>query len=129
MSFYNRLRELCESNGFPVSYLSQNIPDLNASPATISFWKKGSAPRTETVKKIADYFGVTPEYLLGAESGHASFSASVKIGDGNVIGDNNTVTTNSEQEQAILDIFKKLDIYKQAELLLYARKLEQESDQ
>lgn len=128
MTFYNRVRELCEANGFPVSYLEQKIPDLNASPATISFWKRGSAPRTETVKKIADYFNVSPEYLLTGKSSHETFSASVEIGDGNVIGDNNTVMTCSEQEQAILDIFKSLDIYKQAELLLYAKKLQQETD-
>ena len=130
MTMYDRIKDLCESHGFAISFLADHVPNLDIKPSSINAWKNGSVPKKRKIYQIADYFGVTPEYLInGDNTGKATFSASVEIGDGNVIGDNNTVTTCTEQEQAILDIFKKLDIYKQAELLLYARKLEQESDQ
>ncbi len=35
---------------------------LNKSNAT--FWKKGSIPKGETLQKLADYFGVSVDYLL-----------------------------------------------------------------
>jgi len=38
------------------------------TPSTFSDWKKGRAvPKTEKLKKIADYFGVSLSYLTGAE--------------------------------------------------------------
>jgi transcriptional regulator with XRE-family HTH domain len=38
---------------------------LGLSNATATKWKNGSAPRATTVRKIADYFGVSASYLLG----------------------------------------------------------------
>lgn len=38
--------------------------DLGLSTAIATRWKNGSVPRDTTLKKIADYFGVTPEDLL-----------------------------------------------------------------
>lgn len=43
------------------------------------------------------------------------------IGNGNIIGDKLT-----EQETALLDIFKKLDVIKQAQLLACVAELEKE---
>lgn len=38
------------------------------TPSTFSDWKKGRAvPKTEKLKKIADYFGVSLGYLTGAD--------------------------------------------------------------
>ena len=31
----------------------------------VSAWKSGTKPRIETISKIADYFGVSTDYLLG----------------------------------------------------------------
>lgn len=39
--------------------------ELGFSRATVSNWKSGGIPRETAIRKIADYFGVTPEYLLG----------------------------------------------------------------
>lgn len=38
--------------------------DLGLSVATATKWKQGSIPRDTTLKLIADYFGVSTEYLL-----------------------------------------------------------------
>ena len=43
--------------------------ELGFSVATATHWKQGAVPRSTTLQKIADYFGVTAESLLAdAES-------------------------------------------------------------
>lgn len=42
--------------------------DLGLSTATSTKWKNGAQPRDTTLRKIADYFGVTVEYLIGKET-------------------------------------------------------------
>ena len=39
--------------------------ELGLTRATVSNWKKGGAPRETALRKIADYFGVSVDYLLG----------------------------------------------------------------
>lgn len=39
--------------------------ELGFSNATCNKWKNGSVPSSTTAAKIADYFGVTTDYLLG----------------------------------------------------------------
>lgn len=42
--------------------------DTGISQATLSDWKKGRCiPKADKLQKIADYFGVTIEYLIGKE--------------------------------------------------------------
>jgi transcriptional regulator with XRE-family HTH domain len=43
--------------------------DLGLSTAIATKWKNGSAPRDTTLKKIADYFGVSPDSLVSAPIG------------------------------------------------------------
>jgi transcriptional regulator with XRE-family HTH domain len=40
---------------------------LGLSAATATKWKKGAVPRDTTLQRVADYFGVTVDYLLGEE--------------------------------------------------------------
>lgn len=62
--FYDRFIELCEKNGVKPTPL---VVSMGLSSSNVSIWKKGSTPRPAIVKKIADYFGVTTDYLLGGE--------------------------------------------------------------
>ena len=62
--FYKKLRDLCEERNMTVNELVR-ILDLSSGSPTA--WKSGSAPRQSTVIKLADYFGVTTDYLLGKE--------------------------------------------------------------
>ena len=39
--------------------------ELGFSRATVSNWKNGGVPRETALLKIASYFNVTPDYLLG----------------------------------------------------------------
>ena len=40
--------------------------DIGISKATVTGWKNGSTPSDATLRKIADYFGVSPEELTGS---------------------------------------------------------------
>lgn len=43
--------------------------ELGINKSNVSNWKNnGYTPRGEALNKIADYFGVTTDYLLGAEA-------------------------------------------------------------
>lgn len=64
MSTYEKIKELCEKAGFPISAIREKVPGLSISKASITGWKKGSKPRPDKIKAIADFFGVTVEYLL-----------------------------------------------------------------
>lgn len=62
--FYDRFMKLCKENGVKPTPL---VVSMGLSSSNVSIWKKGSTPRPAIVKKIADYFGVTTDYLLGGE--------------------------------------------------------------
>lgn len=63
--FYKRLRDLCEEKNMTVNEL---VKILNLSSGSPTAWKNGAIPRSATLGKIADYFAVTADYLLGKES-------------------------------------------------------------
>ena len=42
--------------------------DLGISTGLQTGWKNGASPRQSTIKKIADYFGVSVSYLLEDET-------------------------------------------------------------
>lgn len=39
--------------------------ELGITSGTATKWKNGAVPQDRTIKKIADYFGVTVEYIKG----------------------------------------------------------------
>lgn len=57
-----RIRELCKSKGVTVQGLEKELGFSNASIA-----KANSNMKAEKLKAIADYFGVTMEYLMTGE--------------------------------------------------------------
>ena len=60
--FWKRIMELCyEKKTSPTAVCA----DLGLSNATSTKWKKGAIPRESTLNKLAEYFGVTVDYLLG----------------------------------------------------------------
>ena len=67
--FYDRFKELCERKGVSCNKAAIEIGLSNATPTK---WKKtGATPVGETLDKIAAYFGVTTDYLLGKEKKNA----------------------------------------------------------
>lgn len=62
--FWDVFLSLCAKKG-----ISPNgaCADLGLSNAIATKWKSGAVPRFATLRKIADYFGVSVNYLLGEE--------------------------------------------------------------
>ena len=59
---YKRITNLCADNGIPIAKLET---DLGFSNALIKKWKRTSSPSIDKVIKIADYFKVSVDYLVG----------------------------------------------------------------
>lgn len=59
--FYEKLQSLCAKNGISVTKMCQEIGLATSAPVR---WKRGSVPNMTTLFKIAEYFGIEPEYFL-----------------------------------------------------------------
>lgn len=63
--FYDAFKLLCEKKGVSPK---RAVTEMGLSNSLATKWKNtGAIPKGETLAKIADYFGVSVEYLLGTE--------------------------------------------------------------
>lgn len=62
--FYEIYSDLCKSKGVSLSKAAEQI---GLSRTSVVKWKSGTTPSGATLTKIADYFGVSVDYLLGNE--------------------------------------------------------------
>lgn len=63
MAFYERFEWLCEDKGVTPT---QAARDVGIRQSVVSMWKKrGSTPSGKTLNKLAEYFEVSTDYLLG----------------------------------------------------------------
>ena len=60
--FWDRFSELCKKNGVTPNAVCSTI---GKSTATATHWKNGSTPNGDVLIKIAEYFNVPVDYLLG----------------------------------------------------------------
>lgn len=60
--FYDTFLGLCAARGESPSRVAKQI---GLSNAAASGWKNGKTPSQVTLVKLANYFNVTPDYLLG----------------------------------------------------------------
>jgi len=60
--FYEKLKKLCFERGISVSKMAN---DLEISTTTATGWKRGAKPQPAQVKKIAKYFNVLVDELVG----------------------------------------------------------------
>lgn len=62
--FWETFNDLCRQNGISANAVAKQ---LSIASGTVTEWKKGRTPYNATLKKIADYFNVSVDYLLGKE--------------------------------------------------------------
>ncbi|MCD7740699.1 MAG: helix-turn-helix domain-containing protein [Ruminococcus sp.] len=62
--FWEKCQKLCEYNNQKMRDVAKN---LNISSATITKWKNGTTPNPKYVNEIANYFGVSVDYLLNED--------------------------------------------------------------
>ena len=97
--FSGRLKELRKSQNLTLQQLGEKIGATKATIGNLENCNK--QPSLTMIEKLAEFFGVSVDYLLG-------FSDNAKL---------------SAQEKALLDLFNKMDVVKQAQLLVFAAEL------
>ena len=60
--FFTRLKQLCDERNISVY---RACTDIGLNRSAVAKWKGGGQPNGTTAAKLADYFGVTTDYLLG----------------------------------------------------------------
>ena len=60
--FWNNYVTLCAKQGVSPNAVAKS---LSIASGTVTNWKNGAVPQNATLKKIADYFNVTVDYLIG----------------------------------------------------------------
>lgn len=60
--FYEKYRKLCSERGKSDNAVAAEI---GLSNSTVTTWKQGAIPRRPTIKKVADYFGISVEEMMG----------------------------------------------------------------
>lgn len=63
--FWQRFYVLCKQNNLSPSAVAKK---LSIAYGSLTAWKGGRIPNSTTLQVIADYFGVTTDYLLGKEN-------------------------------------------------------------
>ena len=107
-TFQKRFSDLIESSDKTITAIAK---DLHVSNQTISAWKIGTrSPKSPTVIVIADYFGVTVEWLMGfdvektKDEKEQVFSEDPEIR----IVSGMMETMSQEQKQQVIDLIKIL---------------------
>lgn len=74
--FKQNFINFCNKKGESPSFVCRQV---GLAPATFSCWNENSIPRQATLQRIADYFGVTPEDLVGTTPRKKSGVPAAKI--------------------------------------------------
>ena len=59
--FFNRFKALCDDKNISVY---RACTDIGLNRSAVAKWKNGGKPNGSTAARLADYFGVTTDYLL-----------------------------------------------------------------
>lgn len=114
--FYTTFENLCRDNHIAPSAVARKLGMSSSAPGR---WKTGSLPDLGTAQKIAEYFGVSIDFLVKGESARESITATGRsvVLHGNT--GNNTVAQGniqtagdqlSDMEKELLRIFRKMDM-------------------
>ena len=98
--FYDNYIKLCNSINKSPSSVAE---DIGIKRSTVTRWKQGNSLTDANLIKVADYFGVTKDYLLGNEE-------QKKPDDQKAIGLNDTryVDLNAENKAMIDALIERL---------------------
>ena len=77
MTFYERYCELCRGKGLK-PHSRTTAEKIGISNALVTAWKKGSKPKSVTLEKLSEFFGVSIDYLL---NGYESIESNDMVND------------------------------------------------
>ena len=76
--FFNRFRALCEQKNVSVY---RACTDIGLNRSAVAKWKSGGKPNGSTAAKLAAYFDVTTDYLLGQSEDQTPASSLRAVSD------------------------------------------------
>lgn len=109
---FNKIEELLKSHNMTLNKLSKTV---GLPYMTLKNWKlRGSSPRLENVKKIADYFGVPVEYFFEDDSENLDQNINIKITDSTlnnseVTGIKNNFVSSKKQDEYIKKVSELME--------------------
>lgn len=134
--FYERLKLLCEEKGIKLTNL---IQELGMSSGNMNKWKNGVVPKGNTLSKLADYFNVSVDYLIGKTDEQTNIYHTNNINSNFVQGNNSgsisiknieqkpkEIQQNnlSKEEIGILEVYRSLDIRDRAKFMNFVFDME-----
>lgn len=128
MGMYDIINQLCKENHMSITKLCELITNSSGNLAT---WKKGYM-RSDYLQKIADYFGVSTDYLLGRTTEKNYCNSSYNFGNHNMTLGNLNVTNNNDSTVnrfdittiQIAEVFQKLNLIDKAKVINFMTELE-----
>lgn len=125
-----QLESLCKRDGKKISNV---LREVGASPSNTDTWKKGYGIKSDLLIKLADYFNVSTDYILGREEkknlpNNIDQSVHSSMIEYNAPVANSNINSIEKEKklpviQAIVDGVESLEETDQAEVLLYIYKL------
>lgn len=85
---FTRIKELCEENNITINKLES---ELGMSQYSIGRWKNSTSPTIDKISRIAEYFHVSIDYLVGASN--------VRSTADTVLGDPDYITLQRARER------------------------------
>lgn len=128
--FWNKFVKLCaEREKSPTAV----VLELGLARSTVTNWKRGAVPNNVTVIKVANYFNVSPDYLIG-DGDSLTIQGNTITGGNNAIGENNSIMVNdatekeasqflTSQEKELIGYFRELTEIERAKAFLYIAEL------
>lgn len=107
---------------------------VHVAQTAVSQWELGvKNPEQETAVALADYFGVSLDFLLGRTTDRTNSYVANNISGSNLVQGNGFVNIGedkcaSKEETELFRIFQKLDVRRRLKLLSFAIELEDEGN-
>ena len=128
-NFWNQFYPQCRNMDLRPTALGSK---LNISSGTINNWKNGTIPNGETLMKLADFFDVSVDYLLGRENAQSNSNSITN--NGNVISStqsNNIVNSSDESKfdtttTQVAEAFSNLSFSDKAKVMGLVAELEEQ---
>lgn len=117
MTVYERFTDLLQNKGVRVADVTRAT---GIKSTVFSEWKKGKAqPKADKLQKIADYFGVSVDYLMTGKDWEweAATPAEIEYFEKNAA----TPHPLTKREEELLEVFHKLSADQQEEVLRYGQ--------
>jgi transcriptional regulator with XRE-family HTH domain len=104
MEVSETIKELREKMGLTQKEFAERF---GTAMTTVSGWETGNrTPRLEVLEKLAEFFGVTVNYLLGDENGMSELESGFPEGVRMLRRANNTMS--DEQKQTLVGIMEHM---------------------